>query len=136
MVFQDSDVYKSLEAVAYSLMWHPDEELGKTADDVIDLIGAAQQPDGYLDTYYIINRLEKRFTNLMDHHELYCLGHMVEGAVAYYNATGKRKFLDIAIGYADCVYENLGGGRRKNTGLSRVRSCRNGLGCLVWYYEG
>lgn len=108
MVFQDSDVYKWLEAVAYSLMWHPDEELEKTADDVIDLIGAAQQPDGYLDTYYIINGLEKRFTNLMDHHELYCLGHMVEGAVAYYNATGKRKFLDIAIGYADCVYENLG----------------------------
>ena len=76
MVFQDSDVYKWLEAVAYSLMWHPDEKLEQTADETIDLIAAAQQPDGYLDTYYIINGLEKRFTNLMDHHELYCLGHI------------------------------------------------------------
>ena len=108
MVFQDSDVYKWLEAVAYSLMWHPDEELEKTADETIELIGKAQQPDGYLDTYYIINGLEKRFTNLMDHHELYCLGHMTEAAVAYYKATGKRRFLDIAIGYADCVYDHLG----------------------------
>ena len=73
MVFQDSDVYKWLEAVAYSLMWHPDEKLEQTADETIDLIAAAQQPDGYLDTYYIINGPEKRFTNLMDHHELYCL---------------------------------------------------------------
>lgn len=108
MVFQDSDVYKWLEAVAYSLMWHPDPELEKTADETIDLIAAAQQPDGYLDTYYIINGLDKRFTNLMDHHEMYCLGHMTEAAVAYYYATGKRKFLDTAIGYANCAYENLG----------------------------
>jgi DUF1680 family protein len=108
MVFQDSDVYKWLEAVAYSLMWHPDETLEATADGVIDIISAAQQPDGYLDTYYILNGLEKRFTNLMDHHELYCLGHMTEAAVAYYNATGKRKFLDTAIGYVNCVYENIG----------------------------
>lgn len=108
MVFQDSDVYKWLEAVAYSLMWHQDRELEKTADETIDLIAKAQQPDGYLDTYYIINGLEKRFTNLMDNHELYCLGHMTEAAVAYYRATGKRTFLDTAIGYANCVYENLG----------------------------
>lgn len=108
MVFQDSDVYKWLEAVAYSLMWHPDEKLEKTADETIELIGKAQQPDGYLDTYYIINGLEKRFTNLMDNHELYCLGHMTEAAVAYYKATGKGRFLDIAIGYADCVYNHLG----------------------------
>lgn len=108
MVFQDSDVYKWLEAVAYSLTWHKDEELEKTADETIDLIGAAQQPDGYLDTYYIINGLEKRFTNLMDNHELYCFGHMTEAAVAYYRATGKRKFLDIAIKYAECIAGCLG----------------------------
>lgn len=108
MVFQDSDVYKWLEAVAYSLTWHKDEELEKTADETIDLIGAAQQPDGYLDTYYIINGLEKRFTNLMDDHELYCFGHMTEAAVAYYKATGKRKFLDIVIKYAECIAEHLG----------------------------
>ncbi|MDO4521861.1 MAG: glycoside hydrolase family 127 protein [Eubacteriales bacterium] len=108
MVFQDSDVYKWLEAVAYSLMWHPDEELERTADETIELIAAAQQPDGYLDTYYIINGLEKRFTNLMDHHELYCLGHMTEAAVAYYHATGKDTFLKVAIGYANCAYACLG----------------------------
>lgn len=116
MVFQDSDAYKWLEAVAYSLMWHPDKELEATADEAIDIICAAQQPDGYLDTYYILNGLEKRFTNLMDHHELYCLGHMVEGAVAYYKATGKRKFLDTAIGYVNCVYENIGNAPGKKPG--------------------
>lgn len=108
MVFQDSDVYKWLEAVAYSLMWHEDDRLEALADDAIELIGAAQQEDGYLNTYYIINGLEKRFTNLMNNHELYCCGHMIEAAVAYYKATGKRKFLDIAIRFVDCVDQNLG----------------------------
>ena len=101
MVFQDSDLYKWLEAVAYSLMWHPDTELEKTADGAVDLIGQAQQEDGYVNTYYIISGLEKRFTNLMDNHELYCLGHMIEAAVAYYNATEKRKLLDIAIRFVE-----------------------------------
>ena len=82
---------------AYSLTWHPDAELEKTVDGAIDDIVAAQQPDGYMDTYYIINGLEKRWTNLMDHHELYCAGHMIEAAVAYYQATGKRKLLDAVI---------------------------------------
>lgn len=106
--FQDSDVYKWLEAVAYSLMWHADPELEKTADETIELIASAQQPDGYLDTYYIIRGLDKRFTNLMDCHELYCLGHMIEAAVAYYKATGKDRFLKVATRFVDCVYENLG----------------------------
>lgn len=103
MVFQDSDVYKWLEAVAFSLTWHPDEQLEALADGAIDTICAAQQPDGYLNTYYIINGLDKRFTNLKDNHELYCLGHMIEGAVAYFQSTGKRKFMDAAIRYVDCV---------------------------------
>lgn len=108
MVFQDSDVYKWLEAVAYSLTWHPDEALEKTADEAIDLIAKAQQPDGYLDTYYILNGLDQRFTNLTDNHEMYCMGHMVEAAVAYYHATGKRKLLDVAAAFVNCAYENLG----------------------------
>jgi DUF1680 family protein len=108
MVFQDSDAYKWLEAVAYSLMWHPDADLEKEADNIIDIISAAQQPDGYLDTYYIINGLDKRFTNLMDHHELYCLGHMIQAAIPYYKATGKNKFLITAERYALCVFENIG----------------------------
>ncbi len=106
--FQDSDVYKWLEAVAYSLMWHKDPELEKTADETIELIASAQQPDGYLDTYYIIKGLDKRFTNLMDRHELYCLGHMIEAAVAYFKATGKDRFLKVAIRFVDCVCENFG----------------------------
>ena len=107
-VFQDSDVYKWLEAVAYSLMWHPDAQMEATADEAIEIIAAAQQPDGYLDTYYILTGIEKRFTNVMDNHELYILGHMTEAAVAYYRATGKRKLLDTAIRYVDCADRNFG----------------------------
>lgn len=112
-VFQDSDVAKWLEGVAYSLTWHADAELEKTADEAIAKILAAQQPDGYLDTYYIINGLDKRFTNLMDNHELYCAGHMIEAAVAYAGATGKRAFLDAMIRYVDCIDAAIGPGEGK-----------------------
>ena len=73
-VFQDSDVAKWLEAVGYSLMTHPDAELEKTADEMIDLIEKAQLPDGYLDTYYIINKDQESWSNLCECHELYCAG--------------------------------------------------------------
>jgi hypothetical protein len=116
MVFQDSDAYKWLEGVAYSLMWYPDSNLEAIADGAIDDICAAQQPDGYLNTYYIINGLDKRFTNLKDNHELYCLGHMIEGAVAYFEATGKRKFLDATIKYVDCVDSIMGPEDEKSKG--------------------
>jgi len=111
MVFQDSDFAKWIEAVGYSLMIHPDSDLEKLADEAIDDVVAAQQQDGYLDTYYIINGLEKRFTNLMSNHELYCLGHLLEGGIAYYQATGKDKLLKALIKYVDLVdslfgYEN------------------------------
>ncbi|GFI64798.1 non-reducing end beta-L-arabinofuranosidase [Lachnospiraceae bacterium] len=76
-VFQDSDFAKWIEAVGYSLMNHPDPELEKTADEAIDIVCAAQAENGYLDTYYIINGMDRIFTNLRDHHELYCLGHLV-----------------------------------------------------------
>jgi DUF1680 family protein len=108
MVFQDSDLAKWIEAAAYSLAWHPDGDLEKTLDEVIDIIGNAQQGDGYLNTYYIINGLEKRFTNLKDNHELYCLGHCIEAAAAYYEVTGKRKLLDAMIRYVDCVDAHIG----------------------------
>jgi uncharacterized protein len=102
-VFQDSDVAKWLEAVAYSLETGPNPELEEIADSVIALIGRAQQEDGYLDTYFIIKEPEKRWTNLRDWHELYCAGHMIEAAVAYYEATGKRELLDIMCRYADYI---------------------------------
>lgn len=107
-VFQDSDFAKWIEAVSYILWQYPDPELEKTADGAIDLVCAAQQPDGYLDTFYIINDISRRFTNLRDHHELYCLGHLIEGAAAYYQATGKEKLLNAACRYADCVAEHIG----------------------------
>ena len=94
-VFQDSDLAKWLEAAAYSLMLRPDEQLERTCDDLIALIGRAQQPDGYLNTYYTVKEPGKRWTNLRDCHELYCAGHMMEAACAYYEATGKRELLDI-----------------------------------------
>lgn len=102
-VFQDSDVAKWLEAVAYSLSQTPDSELERSADEVIDIIEKAQQRDGYLDTYFIIKEPEKRWTNLEECHELYCAGHMIEAGVAYFSATGKRKLLDVVCRLADCI---------------------------------
>src|SRR5699024_3102357 len=86
MVFQDSDVAKWLEAVAYSLESKQDPELEKTADKVIDLLGRAQGEDGYLNTYYTVKEPNKRWTNVRDNHELYCAGHFIEAGVAYYHA--------------------------------------------------
>ncbi len=107
-VFQDSDFYKWVESVAYSLVSHPDPALEQIADEAIDLVCRAQQDDGYLDTYYIINGKDKIFTNLRDHHELYCFGHLVEGAVAYYQATGKDQLLQAARRFADYVDTHFG----------------------------
>lgn len=103
MVFQDSDVAKWLEAVGYSLAIHQDPELEKEADGLIDLIGRAQRPDGYLNTYFTIKEPEKRWTNLLECHELYCAGHFIEAAVSYYKGTGKRKLLDIMCRFADYI---------------------------------
>lgn len=104
--FDDSDVYKALEAIAYSLKNHPDVNLEKKADEWIDKIAAAQEPDGYLNTYYSLTGLDKRWTD-MEKHEDYCAGHLIEAAVAYYNTTGKRKLLDVAIRFADHIEETF-----------------------------
>ena len=115
-VFQDSDFSKWIEAVGYSLNQHPDPELERIADGAIDLVCAAQQEDGYLDTYYIINGKNKIFTNLRDHHELYCMGHLIEGAVAYYEATGKDKLLKAAARFADYAAARFGTEEGKKKG--------------------
>lgn len=107
-VFQDTDFSKWIEAVGYSLTQCPDPQLEQTADEAIDIVCAAQLENGYLDTYYIINGMDRAFTNLKDHHELYCLGHLIEGAVSYYQATGKDKLLRAACGYADYVASCFG----------------------------
>ncbi len=107
-VFQDTDFSKWVEAVGYSLTRHPDEELEKIADGAIDIVCAAQLDNGYLDTYYILNGMDRSFTNLRDHHELYCLGHLIEGAISYYQATGKDKLLNAAKRFADYCYDHFG----------------------------
>jgi len=102
-VFQDSDVAKWLETVAYSLRDFPNKELEEKADEVIALLGRAQRNDGYLNTYYILKEPNKRWTNLRDNHELYCAGHFIEAAVAYYESTGKKEFLHIMEKYVDLI---------------------------------
>jgi uncharacterized protein len=102
-VFQDSDIAKWLEAVGYTLEVHPDPQLEALADGIIEVIEKAQQPDGYLDTYFILKEPGKRWTNLGECHELYCAGHMMEAAVAYYKATGKKKLLDVMCRFADYI---------------------------------
>ena len=107
-VFQDTDVAKWLEAVGFSLECYPDEELERTADEVIDLIAEAQQDDGYINTYFTIVAPEKRWSDLCEGHELYTAGHLMEAAVAYYNGTGKRKFLDCMCRFADLICDTFG----------------------------
>lgn len=87
MVFQDSDVAKWLEAVAWSLCQKPDAELEKTADEVIELVASAQCEDGYLNTYFTVKAPEERWSNLAECHELYCAGHLIEAGVAFFQAT-------------------------------------------------
>ncbi len=100
--YDDSDVYKALEAMAYALKTHPDPALENKADEWIDKIASAQLPDGYLNTYFTLGEVSKRWTDV-EKHEDYCAGHLIEAAVAYFNTTGKRKLLDVAIRFADHI---------------------------------
>lgn len=111
VVFQDTDVAKWLEAVAYTLAVDKDEELERLADETIDLIGRAQQEDGYLNTYFTIHAPKRKWSNLKEGHELYTAGHMIEAAVAYYEATGKKKFLQIVSKFADLICNKFGSGK-------------------------
>lgn len=110
--FNDSDVYKILEGAAHVLALHPDEQLEARIDAIIDQIAAAQQDDGYINSYYTLVEPDQRWTNLKDKHELYCAGHMFEAAVRYAEVTGKTKFLDVAIGMADHIDRIFGPGKR------------------------
>lgn len=107
-VFQDTDVAKWLEAVAYVLETSPDEDLERLVDETINLIGRAQCEDGYLNTYFTIKDPSLRWTNLKEGHELYTAGHMIEAAVAYYEATGKTEFLHIMERFADLICQVFG----------------------------
>ncbi|MFW5743866.1 MAG: glycoside hydrolase family 127 protein [Spirochaetota bacterium] len=106
--FYDSDIAKALEAAAYSLHQVPDADLEARVDGYVELFARAQQPDGYLNSYYAQTGIEKRWTNLRDMHELYCAGHLFEAAVAYERATGKRELLDVSTRYADHIAGRFG----------------------------
>lgn len=116
--FDDTDVYKTIEGASYILQTYPDAELEAYIDSVLTLVAAAQEPDGYLNTARQMNPWHphawvgpERWSEVEGgSHEFYNLGHMVEGAIAHYQATGKRNFLDIAIKYADCVCREIGSG--------------------------
>jgi len=111
--FNDSDVYKIIEGVAYALYNRKDAELEKFCDKFIDTVGAVQDPSGYINTNFQIKQKSKpRWQNVNHAHELYCAGHMFEAAVAYYHVTGKRKFLDIAIRFANLIDSVFGPGKK------------------------
>ena len=107
MVFQDSDVAKWIESASFSLMNTPDPGLEKELDHVIDIIAAAQDKDGYLNTYFTVKDREKRWTNLHEAHELYVAGHMIEAACAHFEATGKRVLLDVMIRNMEHIYDHF-----------------------------
>ncbi|WP_426128574.1 glycoside hydrolase family 127 protein [Pararhizobium sp. PWRC1-1] len=109
-MFWDSDLGKSIETVAYSLYRRKNPKLEARVDDIIDLYGKMQDEDGYLNAWFQRVQSDRRWTNLRDHHELYCAGHLIEGAVAYFQATGKRKLLDIMCRYSDYLIQTFGSG--------------------------
>ena len=127
MVFQDSDVAKWLEGVAYSLSVKPDADLEERADCIIDIIEKAQQPDGYLNTYFTIKEPEHRWQNLHECHELYCAGHMMEAAVAYFDVTGKDKLLHVMERMADHIIGKFGPGEEKEHGIPGHQEVEIGL---------
>ena len=116
-VFWDSDVAKWIEAVGYSLGSCPDKKLQGMADRTIDLMAKAQQADGYLNVHFTVVEPGKRWSNLRDWHELYCAGHLMEAAVAYYEGTGRRTLLDVMCRYADCIGEVFGPRRGQKRGV-------------------
>ncbi|MCB8883109.1 glycoside hydrolase family 127 protein [Acidisoma cellulosilytica] len=109
-MFWDSDFGKSIEAASYTLARHPDPALEAKIDEIIDAYARLQAEDGYLNSWYLRIEPGKRWTNLRDCHELYNAGHLMEGAVAYFHATGKRRFLDIMARYADYLCSIFGTG--------------------------
>jgi len=113
--FNDSDAYKWLEAVGFTLACADDEGLRGLAEGVIGEVAAAQGEDGYLDTYFALEREGERWTNLGDLHELYCAGHLIQAAIAYHRSTGDTILLDVATSLADHIADIFGPGRRPGT---------------------
>lgn len=111
LFYDDSDLYKTIEGAAYSLQNEPNAILEAQIDSIVAIIAAAQRPDGYLDTYYLLEKPGEEWTD-MDKHEMYCCGHLIEAAIAYKDATGKRKLLDVAEKFANHLLSIFGPGKR------------------------
>jgi len=114
-LYMDSDLYKWLEAVAWEIANNPDDELQRILDESVDLIEAAQTPEGYLNTFYQIAEPERRWVNLKDGHELYCFGHLTHAAVAHHRVTGDGRLLNVARRFADYIDSIFGSGKRAVT---------------------
>ncbi len=115
-MFWDSDIAKVIETAAYALYRKPNPELEARIDEIIDMFRRLQQPDGYVNSWFIRMQPGKRWTNLRDCHELYCAGHLMEAAVAYFHATGKRVLLDVLCRYADHIDATFGPAPGKKPG--------------------
>ncbi|HID08577.1 MAG TPA: glycoside hydrolase family 127 protein, partial [Armatimonadetes bacterium] len=113
--FNDSDVYKWLEAVAFAIACEPNERLSKLADAVISEIIPAQDDDGYLNTYFTFERKRERWTDLHRMHELYCAGHLIQAAIAHHRATMDESLLNVAMRFADHIVSIFGPGKRDGT---------------------
>lgn len=116
VIFSDTDVYKWLETVAYCINNGRCRDFESIADEVISLIGRAQQPDGYLNTYYTVAEPNARWSNLVEGHELYCAGYLIEAGVAYFEATGKDALLNISRRFADLICKEFGAGEGQRKG--------------------
>ncbi|MDR0293282.1 MAG: glycoside hydrolase family 127 protein [Oscillospiraceae bacterium] len=127
MVFQDSDLAKWLEAAAYALALKEDAALEEKADGLIALIEQAQEPDGYLNTYFTLKEPGHKWQNLAECHELYCAGHMMEAAVAYRQATGKDRFLSVMRKNADLICARFGTGEGQVRGVPGHQEVELGL---------
>ena len=111
-VFRDSDLYKWMEAAAWELANEPDAGLEERLESVVDEIAAAQDADGYINTYFVGEHRDQRWTNLRDWHELYCAGHLIQAAIAHYRVTRRSSFLQVAARFADHIDRTFGPGRR------------------------
>ena len=115
-LFWDSDVGKWIEAASYALAHRRDPAIEARIDAIAELLAKAQLPDGYLNCWYLSREPDQRWTNLRDRHELYCAGHLVEGAIAYYQTTGRRRLLDILCRYVDHIAQQFGPGPGQRRG--------------------
>src|SRR5580692_1134264 len=111
-LYTDSDIYKWMEAVAFVLQSEDQPKLRAEFERLTGIIAAAQEPSGYLNTYWSEERTPKRFTEMHRSHELYCMGHLLQAAIAYYRATGDRKLLDVGIRFANYMVDNFGPQKR------------------------